>query len=937
MRLICQTEREGFQNWQTFAKRLVRGYIDLNDESLGLGVIATELKSVREFAEQLSLGIMTDDPGKMPFHCPNRNHPWFKALMRLKESERRRSNEENPFSIKWMLEVNDHKGEGRAVGRVKIPSRLPSSFLELRNKKDDTYTSAQILIDGQTRYSIEYQQGFTRSAQDILVPLTDPDSVFVVDFEGVAVASGSLDLSRPHLFSSCGRQSNGLLRGEKTNRIKNTEMLVYIPDGWIYEKPEDAKVIRCRVLEFDADVLSLGQSFTGELEISNSDGSRLTFGGTRTVSETQLIFKPLYPDEVLSPLLCDASKLDRCHILTETEDGVLRQTRSIEYKSGGNEWSRNAPYGKIKARGQGVGTDVSEPVSLCNVGSDFNIRTVEAGADVARIKIEWPHGEVTCIENGAVYESEENVWTVDRRELPNPSVVRFRVTVGGDSFMLRLRAPFRQFEVTDELGERVRGRVYVPFCDYDKFAYTINGHDMARARVGAEKFRLSAHGRRLEISAGDELTRCHVRDVYRHGSIAAIFGTMGGMRQMLENQGATIVNSRVQATLHVDDCPRGDVELNIMEFPFRLHYDEAENAFSLTDPEGRERSFRHSLLAFRLGHPTDAPVVIRPEEDGVLRLPEELKSEKDLLVAGKVPGRVLPMLVNKSDTSHTPQQIEAVLIEELLESKVGDDVWKDALDWFDATSEYGLHYSSLLQLKAIGRNRDALVPFLFQCVLRYGADDRDMLLDRLIQFSRDLNFKWFWMIPAIRDGIFIRLQPWIDIEAERCVRMIVPSALSTFPMEVLQPMAATLIMQRIDEFDHFLETLVKRSLEDTLRPVDSDMLEAAVGWIRNDGKYKGRKLENEYDWWPDFGMGAVPFQTELRRFMETGKPNNENWMLCRAKAFASHMENDRDTDLFSMEDDTRRSICLCYNMEPDIFIREAHNEMRNMRRNGKNK
>ena len=68
MRLICQSDREGFQNWTAFAKRLIRGYIDLSYDELGLGQVATNLQSIRQFAEQIYLGVATNESEAMPFY-----------------------------------------------------------------------------------------------------------------------------------------------------------------------------------------------------------------------------------------------------------------------------------------------------------------------------------------------------------------------------------------------------------------------------------------------------------------------------------------------------------------------------------------------------------------------------------------------------------------------------------------------------------------------------------------------------------------------------------------------------------------------------------------------------------------------------------------------------------------------------------------------------
>ncbi|MDE5807758.1 MAG: hypothetical protein K2H76_06540, partial [Muribaculaceae bacterium] len=116
MRLICQSDGDGFQNWKAFAKRLIRGYIDLSHDELGLGQAATNLKSIRQFAERIYLGLATNDAEAMPFYCSNSNHPWFKALMELKESERKKNQECNPFSIDWVIELDDRKHRGRVLG-----------------------------------------------------------------------------------------------------------------------------------------------------------------------------------------------------------------------------------------------------------------------------------------------------------------------------------------------------------------------------------------------------------------------------------------------------------------------------------------------------------------------------------------------------------------------------------------------------------------------------------------------------------------------------------------------------------------------------------------------------------------------------------------------------------------------------------------------------
>ncbi|MDE5807189.1 MAG: hypothetical protein K2H76_03670, partial [Muribaculaceae bacterium] len=381
----------------------------------------------------------------------------------------------------------------------------------------------------------------------------------------------------------------------------------------------------------------------------------------------------------------------------------------------------------------------------------------------------------------------------------------------------------------------------------------------------------------------------------------------------------------VDISLRTNEGGGKPIELNVREYPFRLRWNKEENILILKDPDGKKRPFRHSLLVFRLKHPSVSPVTISSDEDGILRMPTDLIAENDLLIAGNVPGRVLPVLFNKSDNEHTPSEIEGILEHELLVNPIGSEIWKESLEWFNQAARYGIPFSSLHQLKAISLHQETLLAFLFQCLLLYGADRKEDLYDRLIQFSRDLSFKWFWLLPILRKGIFKILEGMMDFNNETFVRMLVPPAISTLPIEYLEPIALNLIAGKMNELDYFLTELIKKSFKDTHRPVNDEMYEVGCGWIKNNGQYADRKLESRYEWFPDFSSYIGTNIEELNQYAESNV-HSENWLLSRVSAFVKHMM-DEQTDLFSFSMDARRSMCLCYEVAPNNFIRGAHNKM----------
>jgi hypothetical protein len=117
--------------WDRFTRGLVNRKI--NFEELNLGLVASQSQCMKDFCEQLILGIEAERHLLMPFYCANENDVWFLYLKELAKQEKIRRSQLRPFSLAWEFRVDVVEKKIYTKYVIKGLQRLPQAFLEEQN------------------------------------------------------------------------------------------------------------------------------------------------------------------------------------------------------------------------------------------------------------------------------------------------------------------------------------------------------------------------------------------------------------------------------------------------------------------------------------------------------------------------------------------------------------------------------------------------------------------------------------------------------------------------------------------------------------------------------------------------------------------------------------------------------------------------------------
>lgn len=114
--------------WDRFTRGLVnRKY---NFEELNLGLVASQSQCLRDYCEQLILGIETKQFMLMPFYCLNENDTWYMYLKELAKQEKIRRSQLHPYTLFWEFRIDNVENKIYTKYIVKGIQRLPKEFLE---------------------------------------------------------------------------------------------------------------------------------------------------------------------------------------------------------------------------------------------------------------------------------------------------------------------------------------------------------------------------------------------------------------------------------------------------------------------------------------------------------------------------------------------------------------------------------------------------------------------------------------------------------------------------------------------------------------------------------------------------------------------------------------------------------------------------------------
>lgn len=933
---INRVVSEGFGGgWERVVRKLVTNNLDFSDVSDMLGVIAQNLKGLREFCRQLRDAVNLQRYDLMPFDCAGPDDLWYKLLANRFEEERKRIREVKPFSVDWTFDVDSIGKIIKCRYNVSGPQTLNSNFYSQNHVSQDSL-GVTIKCNSDTIGVFNYVDNFCRYSIDLNGTYRNDDciSVFLGGREE-PILSSTLDLSVPHLLSLRDDGKYGISR-----KAGPTGAYVLLPQGWSISDGEHA-VEKYTFNGAEISVATIGYG-AGPIEVE-SDTEQMVFN-----SDTPL-YKTILSGSGASAGLPTLERLHRISAntrvrLCEDDDdfGVLA---AAEYRSKwSHEWSANAPMGEIYVRAVCGRRQLVESVKLINVGPSFSIDygNVADGEEneVCKIMFCWPEGSIVPLEKDCVYEN--GAWVVRRSACENPSYARFRLTPRdnpANAFEISVIARYKFFGIYGPSGKEVPDGSCIALADVAAYSFRNYGYlmDVMYSLNGTTQFT-----RKFKF-LGTWGFRDEYGDIEHQGSILQLL--LNGektIRVALDHSGNDFLKACFPLSLRAyhGDYHGGcfDKRFVIKEFPYRMKQISERN---ICVYDGADRAdFREKLKLTSLEHPEKSSEYISYDENvDAYVLPDSVKDWGDIIVSGYSKGRVRPMLA-KYGMEHSEASPEERVkkredaLERLKQSfavaKMGDELWKRSICWFERINKDQDPTSSILELVAISQNYELLIQFLFQLYVQKDANKIDdvCLREYLRKFSTDLDIQWHWLIPYIEYTLptVYRFSSDVFLNETYVLWAITqPNVMDLIAS--IEAQKVDHIMTLVDKFKEWLLfDLCQPSLVDSYNDVPRT---SKMGlWSEFEAKRKNPRLvitHQQLDtMFVDFNQ-ELNLKPETLRFfedhllpMDGNEPQNEKWLRSRVNVVVKGLKE--ECDLFGLSGEIRRSIIFCHKSFMEKFV-----------------
>ena len=754
MKLV--TGNESNSVWDRFTRGLVYRHVDFDE--LNLGIIAQQSNSLKEYCAQLIQGIETERFEFMPFYCENENDGWFLFLIKLAKEVIRKHRQAHPFSLDWVFEIDfvEHKISTKYV--VRGMQRLPIIFLKDNELTEKRFFTVQVFKNGNVIDTFDYVNNFCRYNVVSKHPYHHDDVISVhINNNPEAHISSSIDLTAPHLLY---RNKEG--KYVLGNHIGSDKSLVLFSPSWnlinqddykivdfIWEKGNDRQVLKA---------VEISEDFTGEVILTSIDGE-VKFAQDTTASWTDLKSSPLYLPNVVGQLY-DAKN---CQFLLsiDTDDGVKSvDANKVQFRNKfQTDWSFHPSYGEIFARAIDDAGNFVNPTRLINVGSGLSVRITSADNDTCELQIKWPHGRAISNEG---QRKANDIWAFHKDNCSEKYHLQFTLIPDDNAlnqFPLIVKAPFKEFSIIDINGDEVVNGSYIPFNDIDKYLYHLYGQNIREMSFGNISQELKWYRDDLYI-----VSKGSRRPIPFEGSLLTLFGSREQLRYMLDWTSQNHLNAEVKVSFTTDSGKH--LEFTIKDFPFRPRQIGSE--VIMTNINGNPIIFNGALKLISIPNPSIQPIIIKKNEDNnCYHLPDEIKDWGMTLVYGRSRGRVSPGMVDLSHEWELNERREnyhnsiSNTQEQLCSSKLGDELWRRIITWFERAQKDDIPASSLTDLVATARSTNSLLFLAFQLYSKCSSDEeRENLVEQLKSFSSDLAFSWYWMRPVL-DNIMFQLNDFI--------------------------------------------------------------------------------------------------------------------------------------------------------------------------------
>lgn len=916
--------------WDRFTRGLINRKIDFDD--LNLGVVASQSNSMREYCEQLIKGIETERCDFMPFYCDNENNSWFLYLKRTARQERVRRSQLNPYSLKWELRIDTIERKIYASYVVKGLQHLPQAFLEEQGLDGLSFFSIQVRKNGQVVDTFDYVNNFCR------YPIVSKHTYTVGDYISLffnnqeePYLGNELDITVPHLLFM---NSDGAY--ELGNRIGSQESLLLIPEGWTVSDKHHLEVNEYSWGELKLSGIIIPDNFNDNIIVQGEDGT-LTFGINVPLYWTEMKSHPMYVPDVIESVY-DAGKCS--FMLCYDNDGGTESRRSeIQYRNKWqNEWSSVPSYGEIFARAVDRDNNYVTPVRFVNIGDGLSINLLEADKDYCKISVTWPHGSVSALEGRNIGES---VWQIERNNCVNPGKIRFIFTPRGNAnnqFILSVKAPFKDFSIVDIYGSGIKNDCWIPFSDIDKYQYHLVGQNIEYT-YGKTRRKLCWQDDKLYIYENGH----RLKNIPYEGSLLTLFDSRENLSSLLERTSRNILNAEIKVQFTFGNCQT--ISFSVKESPFRPR--QIDNGrVVITGNNNEPVEYTSALKLIKLDEPNLEPVkMCYNEEAGCYILPEEIRTWGKTILVGRTRGRICPALVDltrEMDRAYRQSNREnaiAAIKENLKDSTLGDELWERIIGWFDRTQNDDIPASSILELYCTAQDYKSLLFMAFQLYVRCNNnEDKNVLREQLKVLSNDLAFQWYWLRPYL-DGVLMQLYPFIKDPMSPVIQEIyVKWAMEHEGDKMMEYLKALnnadaymeymgqCLHDVLTSFTDWLKELCVSSMLDTYDN-NSQTIETTLADCIINKPGEICRIEIKEDNFIDTNQDCLGENVDVffSQYSESGKSDNELWFIKRVNAVVAHLH--KSIDLFSVDDEIRRSIIYCCKSSNKQFLVLLNNKL----------
>lgn len=930
---LVVTPFEGFNTWDSFTTGLVFRNIDF--DNLNLGIVASNSSSLRTYCAQLCNAVDSKQYKLLPFYCKDELNPWYQYLLNKFKTVRKHHRESHPFSLDWEFNVDSIDNSIVIQYILTGLQRIPKVFLEDHNLEEHAFFTATVRRNDNTVDSYDFFNGFSRYEVRSKHLYHNGDEItLLIQDEDVPHISVSLDLSTPHLLY---RNSAGLYK--LGNQLGKEKSLLIVPDGWKISDEESCAVVDYTWEDNKLKCIEIPEDFNGEIVTESSDG-KLAFNSNAKLFWTEISSQPR---QDLSNVIEATYNADEMNFTLAWDDmeGQRRNLRpNVEFRSKrSTQWENRPSYGEIYARIKDVDNNFVTPTKFINVGKDLKIFVVAADKEVCRIKVEWPYGKVFAAEGSKKI---DGVWEFKKEECADKRRIAFDFTTTDDynnSFVLHVKAPFKDFSIIDVDGKELEDGSWVPYDDIDKYIYHLAGMNIKQFSFGKQYRKLQWIDDKLYLFNGRDKAV-----IPYEGSLIKLLGGHESLRFMLEQTSKNMIGANITVEFILDEGKK--LSFEIKDSPYRIWQD--EDKITVTGKGKKPIPYTHALKLIKLDEPELEPITINGNENCEFIIPENAKSWERAIAIGRSRGRICPGLIDMRQNLSSEERfvnreksIQSILAE-INNSRMGDSTWQRIIGWFSRVQSDSIPASSLLDLYCVAMSGDDLIKLAFQLYCQ--SDDRDTLFEQLKSLSNDLAFQWFWLLPDTKGGMMQKLENFIGGDSDSLRNPVLQNLYITWAYNQQDRMKYILALSNDEYFDYvipllfttvaefieWMKSLCKSSMYDEYVKKSHLIYDSTIENIMNDNGFSEMEIKSTSYvevHQENLSEATVKF---FKRYARNGLSTNEQWMSERVDAVFEHLKG--NIDIFSPtgdfnDEEIRRSIIFCYKSTLEQFLKTLNNRL----------